>query len=69
MKMRNLSGWNNANRRKNLAPSIGFLNRNALTHVPNAQRVLEMRWPRVNLLQLASNLLQLAKTCYETTFY
>ena len=67
--MRNLSGWSTANRREKFAPRIGFLNRNALTHVPNAQRVLEMRWPRVNLLQLATNLLQLAKTCYETAFY
>ena len=67
--MENLSDWRTANRRKIFSPSIGFLNRNALTCVPNAQRVLEMRWPRVNFLQLATNLLQLAKTCYETAFY
>ena len=58
--MRNLSGWSTANRREKFAPRIGFLNRNALTHVPNAQRVLEVYWPCVSLLPTCYSLLKLA---------
>ncbi len=39
------------------APSIGFLNSNALTHTPIAHGVLELRWQCISLLHLATNLL------------